>query len=153
MVVYLLLAALYESFLDPLIILLTVPIALLGALIGLQLRGLPLDVYGQMGLLVLVSLAAKNGILIVEFANQRQAAGMKVQEAILDAAVNRIRPILLTAITSLAGFLPLLLASGAGAASRVSIGTVVFSGLLVSSGLSLFVVPPVYLLLKRRESG
>ena len=152
-VVYLLLAALYESFLDPLIILLTVPIALLGALIGLQLRGLPLDVYGQMGLLVLVSLAAKNGILIVEFANQRQAAGMKVQEAILDAAVNRIRPILLTAITSLAGFLPLLLASGAGAASRVSIGTVVFSGLLVSSGLSLFVVPPVYLLLKRRGSG
>ena len=123
------------------------------ALIGLKLRGLPLDVYGQMGLLVLVSLAAKNGILIVEFANQRQAAGMKVQEAILDAAVNRIRPILLTAITSLAGFLPLLLASGAGAASRVSIGTVVFSGLLVSSGLSLFVVPPVYLLLKRRESG
>ena len=78
---------------------------------------------------------------------------MKVQEAILDAAVSRIRPILLTAITSLAGFLPLLLASGAGAASRVSIGTVVFSGLLVSSGLSLFVVPPVYLLLKRRESG
>ena len=152
-VVYLLLAALYESFHDPLIILLTVPIALLGALIGLQLRGLPLDVYGQMGLLVLVSLAAKNGILIVEFANQRQAAGMKVQEAILDAAVNRIRPILLTAITSLAGFLPLLLASGAGAASRVSIGTVVFSGLLVSSVLSLFVVPPVYLLLKRRGSG
>ena len=151
-VVYLLLAALYESFLDPLIILLTVPIALMGALIGLWLRGLPLDVYGQMGLLVLVSLAAKNGILIVEFANQRRAAGMRVHDAILDAAVNRIRPILLTAVTSLAGFLPLLLASGAGAASRISIGTVVFSGLLVSSGLSLFVVPPVYLLLKRGTS-
>ena len=152
-VVYLMLAGLYESFLDPLIILLTVPIALMGALIGLKLRGLPLDVYGQMGLLVLVSLAAKNGILIVEFANQRRAAGMRVQEAILDAAANRIRPILLTAVTSLAGFLPLLLASGAGAASRISIGTVVFSGLLVSSALSLFVVPPVYVLLKRQESG
>ena len=152
-VVYLLLAALYESFLDPLIILLTVPIALMGALAGLQLRGLPLDVYGQMGLLVLVSLAAKNGILIVEFANQRRAAGMSLENAVLEASVNRMRPILLTAITSLAGFMPLLLASGSGAASRISIGTVVFSGLLVSSGLSLFVVPPVYLLLKRWRSA
>jgi multidrug efflux pump subunit AcrB len=147
--VYLLLAALYESFLDPLIILLTVPIALMGALIGLKLRGLPLDVYGQMGLLVLVSLAAKNGILIVEFANQRLASGMELREAILGAAVNRMRPILLTAVTSLAGFLPLLLAQGSGSASRISIGTVVFSGLLVSSALSLFVVPAVYLILKR----
>jgi len=108
-----------------------------------------LDVYGQMGLLVLVSLAAKNGILIVEFANQRLAAGMQLNHAILEAAVVRMRPILLTAITSLAGFLPLLLASGSGAASRISIGTVVFSGLLVSSALSLFVVPPVYFSLKR----
>ena len=149
-VVYLLLAGLYESFLDPLIILLTVPMALMGALIGLKLRGLPLDVYGQMGLLVLVSLAAKNGILIVEFANQRMKAGLNLREAILGAAVSRMRPILLTAVTSLAGFLPLLLADGTGAASRISIGTVVFSGLLVSSGLSLFVVPAVYLLLKHR---
>jgi len=148
-VVYLLLAALYESFVDPLIILLTVPIALMGALIGLKLRGLPLDVYGQMGLLVLVSLAAKNGILIVEFANQRLASGMQLREAILEAAVNRVRPILLTAVTSLAGFLPLLLAQGTGSAGRISIGTVVFCGLLVSSVLSLFVVPAVYLMLKR----
>ena len=99
--------------------------------------------------LVLVSLAAKNGILIVEFANQRLAAGLALREAILGAAVNRMRPILLTAVTSLAGFLPLLLAQGSGSASRISIGTVVFSGLLVSSWLSLFVVPTVYLLLKR----
>ena len=148
-VVYLLLAALYESFVDPLIILLTVPMALLGALIGLKLRGLPLDVYGQMGLLVLVSLAAKNGILIVEFANQRIAAGLALREAVVDAAVNRMRPILLTAVTSLAGFLPLLFAQGTGAASRISIGTVVFSGLLVASLLSLFAVPAVYLMLKR----
>lgn len=148
-VVYLLLAGLYESFLDPLIILITVPMALLGALIGLKLRGLTLDVYAQMGLLVLVSLAAKNGILIVEFANQRLDQGIALIEAIEEAAVNRMRPILLTAVTSLAGFLPLLLASGSGSASRISIGTVVFSGLLVSTLLSLFVIPAIYLQLKR----
>ncbi len=148
-VIYLLLAGLYESFLDPLIILLTVPLALLGALIGLKLRGLALDVYAQMGLLVLVSLAAKNGILIVEFANQRLAKGRQLEQAIHEASVLRMRPILLTAVTSLAGFLPLVFASGSGAASRISIGTVVFSGLLVSTLLSLFVVPTIYLLLKR----
>jgi len=115
------------------------------------LRGLPLDVYGQMGLLVLVALAAKNGILIVEFANQRLREGLAVDEAIRAAAVSRLRPILLTALSSLAGFLPLLLASGASAASRISIGTVVFSGLLVSTLLSLFVVPSVYRLIKGWE--
>ena len=98
---------------------------------------------------MLVSLAAKNGILIVEFANQRIAAGLALHDAVVDAAVNRMRPILLTAITSLAGFLPLLFARGTGAASRISIGTVVFSGLLVASVLSLFAVPAVYLMLKR----
>ena len=148
-VVYLLLAGLYESFLDPLIILLTVPMALLGALIGLKLRGLTLDVFAQMGLLVLVSLAAKNGILIVEFANQRLKQGVALTDAIEEAALNRMRPILLTAVTSLAGFLPLLLATGTGSASRISIGTVVFSGLLVSTLLSLFIVPATYLLFKR----
>ncbi len=148
-VVYLLLAGLYESFVDPLIILLTVPMALLGALIGLKLRGLTLDVFAQMGLLVLVSLAAKNGILIVEFANQRLKQGIALTDAIEEAALNRMRPILLTAVTSLAGFLPLLLATGTGSASRISIGTVVFSGLLVSTLLSLFIVPATYLLFKR----
>jgi multidrug efflux pump subunit AcrB len=152
LVVYLLLAGLYESFIDPFIILLTVPVALMGALIGLKLRGLPLDVYGQMGLLVLISLAAKNGILIVEFANQRLAKGIKIKDAILEAAINRMRPILLTATTSLVGFLPLLMASGSGSASRISIGTVVFSGLLMSTWLSLFVVPAAYLLIKRKAA-
>jgi multidrug efflux pump subunit AcrB len=152
LVVYLLLAGLYESFIDPFIILLTVPVALMGALIGLKLRGLPLDVYGQMGLLVLISLAAENGILIVEFANQRLAQGIKIKDAILEAAINRMRPILLTATTSLVGFLPLLMASGSGSASRISIGTVVFSGLLMSTWLSLFVVPAAYLLIKRKPA-
>ncbi len=153
LVMGLVLAALYENVLDPLIILVTVPLALLGALLGLSLRGLPLDVYGQMGLLVLVSLAAKNGILIVEFANQRLKQGLSLSEAIHGAAVARLRPILLTAISSLVGFLPLLLATGAGAASRVSIGTVVFSGLFVATLLSLFVVPVVYRLVKSWEMG
>jgi multidrug efflux pump subunit AcrB len=153
LVMGLVLAALYENVLDPLIILVTVPLALLGAVLGLAARGLPLDVYGQMGLLVLVSLAAKNGILIVEFANQRLRQGLPLQEAIHGAAVARLRPILLTAISSLVGFLPLLLARGAGAASRISIGTVVFSGLFVATFLSLFVVPVVYRLVKGWEMG
>lgn len=153
LVMGLVLAALYENVLDPLIILVTVPLALLGAVLGLAARGLPLDVYGQMGLLVLVSLAAKNGILIVEFANQRLRQGLPLEEAIHGAAVARLRPILLTALSSLVGFVPLLLARGAGAASRVSIGTVVFSGLFVATFLSLFVVPVVYRLVKGWELG
>ena len=151
LVMGLVLGALYDNLLDPLIILITVPLALLGAVAGLILRGLPLDVYGQMGLLVLVALAAKNGILIVEFANQRLREGQPLEAAIRHAAVSRLRPILLTAISSLAGFLPLLLASGSSASSRISIGTVVFSGLLVSTLLSLFVVPAVYRAIKGWE--
>jgi multidrug efflux pump subunit AcrB len=153
LVMLLLLAALYENFIDPLIILITVPLAVLGALVGLAMRGLPLDGYGQMGLLVLVSLAAKNGILIVEFANQRLAAGMPLAEAIQGAAVARLRPILLTAFSSLAGFVPLLIATGSGSGSRVSIGTVVFFGLLISTALSLFVVPVIYRMVKGWELG
>jgi hydrophobe/amphiphile efflux-1 (HAE1) family protein len=153
LVMLLVLAALYENFVDPLIIGITVPLALLGAVIGLGLRGMALDVYGQMGLLVLVSVAAKNGILIVEFANQRLAAGEPLEQAIRDASIARLRPILLTAIASLAGFIPLLLASGFGSGSRMSIGVVVFSGQLVSTALSLLVVPVVYRLVKRWELG
>jgi multidrug efflux pump subunit AcrB len=149
--VFLVLAGLYESFLDPLIILITVPMALLGALLGLAGRWLFLDIYAQVGMLVLVSLAAKNGILIVEFANQRLKEGLGLREAVEEAAISRLRPILLTALSSLAGFLPLLLATGAGAASRISIGTVVFFGLLVSTVLTLFVVPVVYLEMKLLE--
>jgi hydrophobe/amphiphile efflux-1 (HAE1) family protein len=151
LVTLLVLAALYNNVVDPLIILVTVPLAVLGALIGLAARGLALDVYGQMGLLVLVSLAAKNGILIVEFANQRLAQGVPLDGAIRDAARARLRPILLTAVSSLAGFVPLLLATGFGSGSRVSIGTVVFAGLLVATLLSLFVVPVLYRIVKGWE--
>jgi hydrophobe/amphiphile efflux-1 (HAE1) family protein len=149
----LVLAGLYENLIDPLIILITVPLALLGAVAGLGLRGLPLDVYGQMGLLVLVALAAKNGILIVEFANQRLREGLDLDTAVRGAAIARLRPILLTAASSLAGFLPLLLASGTSAMSRISIGTVVFSGLLVATLLTLFVVPSAYRVIKGWELG
>ncbi|MCP9774921.1 efflux RND transporter permease subunit [Cyanobium sp. WAJ14-Wanaka] len=151
LVMLLVLAALYDNFIDPIVILITVPLALLGAGLGLAARGLPLDVYGQMGLLVLVSLAAKNGILIVEFANQRLKEGIPLELAIRQASIARLRPILLTAFSSLAGFVPLLFASGFGSGSRVSIGTVVFCGLLVSTVLSLFVVPVVYRILKGWE--
>jgi multidrug efflux pump subunit AcrB len=151
LVMGLVLAALYENVLDPLIILTTVPLAVLGALLGLALRGLALDVYGQMGLLVLASLAAKNGILIVEFANQRLAAGLPLDEAIQGAAVARLRPILLTTFSSLAGCIPLLFPYGAGAMGRLSIGTVVFSGQLVATALSLLVVPAVYRIVKGLE--
>ena len=117
MVVYLLLAGLDESYLDPLVILLTVPPALLGVLIGIKWRGPSLDVYGQMGCFIFVNLAARNGILIVESANQRLRAGLSLREAIKDAVEERMRSIVLTTITSLAGFLPLLVAGGTGSDS------------------------------------
>ena len=153
-VMALVLAALYESFLDPLIILITVPLALLGALLGLAGRGLFLDIYAQMGMLVLVSLAAKNGILIVEFANQRLKEGESLKEALESAAVTRLRPILLTAVASLASVVPLLLGGSSGAAGRASmtsISTVLFYGQLVATVLTLFVVPVVYLEMKVLE--
>jgi multidrug efflux pump subunit AcrB len=153
LVMVLVLAALYGNFADPFIILVTVPLAMLGAIGGLVVRGLPLDVYGQMGLLMLVSLTAKNGILVVEFANQRMAEGLDLDTAIRGAAVARLRPILLTALASLAGGVPLLFASGFGSGGRVSIGTVVFFGLLVSTCLGLFVVPVMYRIVKGWELG
>ena len=153
LVMVLVLAALYENFADPFIILVTVPLAMLGAVGGLLLRGLPLDVYGQMGLLMLVSLTAKNAILIVEFANQRMAEGLDLDTAIRGAAIARLRPILLTALAALAGGIPLLFASGFGSGGRVSIGTVVFFGLLVSTFLGLFVVPVMYRIIKGWELG
>ena len=151
LVTLLVLAALYNNFLDPFIILVTVPLALLGALLALAARGAPLDVYGQMGLLMLVSLAAKNGILIVEFANQRLAEGLDLETATREAARARLRPILLTAIASLAGVVPLLAATDFGSGGRMSIGTVVFYGQLVATVLSLFVVPVLYRIVKGWE--
>ena len=146
--VFLILAAQYENYIDPIIILLTVPFAVLGALLFVSLRGLVNDLYCQVALVMLIGLASKNAILIVEFANQSRQKGMTIAQAALHAVQQRLRPILMTTIAALVGFLPLVLASGAGAASRVSLGTAVFGGLLVSVIMSLLLVPVLYVLVK-----
>jgi multidrug efflux pump len=147
LVVFLVLAAQFESFLHPLVIMLTVPLAMLGALLGLAIWGVSLNLYSQIGIVMLVGLAAKNGILIVEFANQLRDEGMAVVEAIVEASAVRLRPILMTSVAMICGAIPLMLSSGAGAASRESIGVVVVFGVAFSTLLSLFVVPAFYALL------
>ncbi|MBK6583068.1 MAG: efflux RND transporter permease subunit [Gammaproteobacteria bacterium] len=150
LIVYLVLAAQFESFLHPLVIMLTVPLAVAGALLGLWLTGQTLNIYSQIGIIMLVGLAAKNGILIVEFANQLRGEGMAREEALLEAASLRLRPIVMTAITTIMGAMPLVLAYGAGAEARYVIGVVVVAGVLVSTVLSLLVVPLTYHLLTAR---
>jgi len=147
--VFLVLAAQYESYVDPVIILITVPLAVLGALGAQFLRGLPNDVYCQIGLVMLIGLASKNSILIVEYANQLRQEGLTITQAALEAAQSRLRPILMTALTGVVGFFPLVIASGAGAASRQSLGTALFGGYLLSTFLSLFMVPVLYILIKQ----
>lgn len=147
--VFLVLAAQYESYIDPTIIMLTVPLAILGALAAQFLRGLANDVYCQIGLLMLIGLASKNTILIVEYANQLREQGYKITEAAIEASRERLRPILMTAFSGLVGFLPLMLATGAGAASRQSLGTAVFGGYLVATFLSLFITPILYIIIKQ----
>jgi HAE1 family hydrophobic/amphiphilic exporter-1 len=152
-VVYLVLSAQYGSYIDPLIILMTVPLAMLGALAFLVLRGQVNNVYAQVGLVTLIGLAAKNGILIVDLANQRMERGMTASDAAIGAASSRLRPILMTAMAALAGFFPLMVADGAGALSQRSLGSVIFGGLLVATVLSLFVVPSFYVLMKQLEAA
>ncbi|MEB3167942.1 MAG: efflux RND transporter permease subunit [Synechococcaceae cyanobacterium] len=151
-VVYLVLTAQYGSYIDPLIILMTVPLAMLGALAFLVMLGQVNNVYAQVGLVTLIGLAAKNGILIVDLANQRMEKGLPAAEAALEAANSRLRPILMTAMAALAGFFPLMVAQGAGALSQRSLGAVIFGGLLVATALSLFVVPAFYVLMKQLEA-
>jgi multidrug efflux pump len=151
--IYLVLAAQFESFRNPFIIMLTVPVAMAGALAALLLTGNTLNVYSQIGLVTLVGLITKHGILIVEFANQLQEKGREVVEAVTEAAVLRLRPILMTTGAMVLGALPLALARGAGAESRQQIGWVIVGGLLVGTLLTLFVVPTVYSLLARRGSA
>ncbi len=147
--VYLFLAAQFESFVHPVVIMMTVPFALIGALWGLYAAGATLNVYTQVGLIMLVGLAAKNGILIVEFANQLRDEGVEFMEAIMEASQKRLRPILMTSIATVAGAMPLVFATGAGMESRFPIGVVIVAGVSFSTLLTLFVVPTFYVLLGR----
>lgn len=145
--VFLVLAAQYESYIDPLIIILSVPLAILGALAAQWIRSLPNDVFCQIGMVMLIGLASKNAILIVEFANQKKAAGFSNVRAALSAAEERLRPILMTALAFIFGILPLVFASGSGAAARQSLGTAILGGMLASTALSLFFVPVVFIVI------
>ncbi|NMG15230.1 efflux RND transporter permease subunit [Aromatoleum bremense] len=149
--IYLVLAAQFESFRDPFIIMLTVPLSMTGALAALYFTGGTLNVYSQIGLVTLVGLITKHGILIVEFANQLRDGGAALRDAVIDASVLRLRPILMTTGAMVLGSIPLALATGAGAESRQQIGWVIVGGLLLGTVFTLFVVPTVYTLLARRE--
>jgi HAE1 family hydrophobic/amphiphilic exporter-1 len=146
--VFLVLAAQYENYIDPFIIMLPVPLAILGALMAQSLRGFANDVYCQIGLVMLIGLASKNAILIVEFANQLRREGLPIFKAAIEAAQERLRAILMTASSTLLGIFPLVVATGAGSGSRQSLGTAVFGGMLVASLLSLFLVPILYIVIK-----
>jgi multidrug efflux pump len=143
-VVFLILAAQFESFVHPFVIMLTVPLAVFGGLLGLYLWGSTLNIYSQLGMIMLIGLAAKNGILIVEFANQLRDEGKDVRSALMEASKTRLRPIMMTGISTAIGALPLMLASGAGSASRQTIGVVVFGGVIVATFFTLFIVPVFY---------
>ncbi len=149
LVVFLVLAAQFESFRNPLVIMMTVPLAVTGALLGLTGYGASLNVYSQIGIIMLIGLAAKNGVLIVEFSNQLRDRGHEFLDAVVEASVIRLRPILMTSACTSIGALPLLLATGAGAESRQPIGIVIVYGVLMSTVLTLFVVPGFYALLAR----
>ena len=153
LVVFLVLSAQFESFVHPFVIMLTVPLAVTGALLGLYIFHNSLNIYSQIGIIMLIGIAAKNGILIVEFANQIRDEGRPIKEALLEASAIRLRPILMTAIATMFGALPLALATGAGAASRVSLGIVVFCGVMLATFLTLFVIPVFYNQLARFTSS
>lgn len=144
LLIYLILAAQFESFKDPFVIMLTVPLAICGALLFMLLDGQTMNIFSQIGIIMLIGLVAKNGILIVEFANQRQAGGEDKFTAIREASVQRLRPILMTSASTVLGLLPLVFAKAEGAAGRVAMGTAVVGGMLVSTFLTMFVVPAIY---------
>ncbi|MFC4870200.1 efflux RND transporter permease subunit [Negadavirga shengliensis] len=149
--IYLVLSAQFESFMDPLTIMFTVPLAIFGALLSLWLFDFTLNVFSQIGIIMLIGLVTKNGILIVEFANQRKAQGMSIKDAIEGAASARFRPILMTSLSTILGILPIALALGAGAESRVPMGVAVIGGMLLSTILTLFIIPGIYTYLTSKK--
>jgi len=153
LLVYLILAAQFESFIDPFIIMITVPMALAGALVSLRYFNQTLNIFGQIGIIVLIGLVTKNGILIVEFANQQREKGLNKLDAVKTAAVARLRPILMTSLATILGALPIALALGAGSKSRISMGIVIIGGLLFSGFLTLYVIPAIYTYFSRKKSN
>ncbi len=150
--IFLILSAQFESFKDPFVVMLTVPLAVTGALFFMWMFGVTMNIYSQIGIIMLIGLVAKNGILIVEFANQRQESGMSKLDAIQGASVQRLRPILMTSVSTILGLLPLALAFGEGANGRIAMGVAVIGGLLVSTLLTLFVVPAMYMFISTTRS-
>jgi len=144
LLIYLILAAQFESFKDPLIIMLTVPLAIAGALVFMYFGGITMNIFSQIGIIMLIGLMAKNGILIVEFANQKQETGEDKMQAIKDAALQRLRPILMTSASTVLGLIPLAFATGEGCNQRIAMGTAVVGGMLVSTLLTMYIVPAIY---------
>jgi multidrug efflux pump len=149
LIVYLVLAAQFESFVHPIVILAAVPMALTGAIFGLWLFGSTINVFSQIGMVMLIGIASKNGILIVEFTNQLRDRGREFVEATIEASTARLRPVLMTTLATAAGAVPLMIATGAGAESRQSIGATVFFGAVFAVALTLFVVPALYVKIAR----
>jgi len=153
LVAFLVLAAQFESFVHPVTIMLAVPVAVAGALLGLQVMGLNQSIYSQVGLIMLIGLAAKNGILIVEFINQLRDEGVPFLEAVLEASSQRLRPIIMTALATVVGALPLMLGHGAGAETRMVVGVVIVFGVSLATVVTLFLVPLIYVLISRRTGS
>jgi multidrug efflux pump subunit AcrB len=150
--VYLTLAAQFESFRDPLIIMLTVPLALAGALLTLWIFGQTLNIFSQIGIIVLIGIVTKNGILIVEFANQKRDAGMSLKEAAFESASQRFRPILMTSLSTVLGALPIALAIGDSSTSRIPMGLAIIGGLIFSLMLTLYIIPALYTFIASKEN-
>ncbi|MFA5642737.1 MAG: efflux RND transporter permease subunit, partial [Bacteroidales bacterium] len=144
LLIYLVLSAQFESFRDPLIIMFTVPLALIGALVSIKAYGHTLNIFSQIGLIMLIGLVSKNGILMVEFANQKKLLGLDKFEAIVESAISRFRPILMTSLSTILGISPMVFASGAGAESRISMGVAVAGGLIFSTFFTLYIIPAMY---------
>ncbi len=148
--IYLALSAQFESFIDPLVIMFTVPLALIGALLALWLFGHTINIFSQIGIIVLIGIVTKNGILIVEFANQQRVAGLSTKDAVIKAATLRLRPILMTSLATVLGVLPIALAFGSAATSRIPMGVAIIGGLVLSLFLTLFVIPAIYTYFKKK---
>lgn len=147
LVAYLVLAAQFESFINPMVVMFTVPMGVFGGFLGLFLTGQGLNIYSQIGMIMLIGMVTKNGILIVEFANQLRDKGIELEQAIIDASARRLRPILMTAFTTLIGAVPLIMSTGAGSESRIAVGTVVFFGMAFATFVTLLVIPAMYRLI------